>query len=301
MKKFILGVMIFALTAAGRADTVNINVNDIEPNDCGGGTFSIEYSVSDANLARAFALDISVDNGAVISGISDYFVGVCSASAQGYGIFPGGIVIDSNGNVTDYNIPVAPFFAPDSPGQLGSNSITIEMGSLYTGANSPGTSGELAGFTITGANDCNLYISTDSLRVGIVMENTAITATPNLPGSVPLVFECLYAGRVFQSGLVVTQAMVDRWKNTGPDCVNRALCWCCEAQKFGEATGTTGRVTLADLAMLKRCWMKYACEVGYCPCADFDLSGRITLADLAKIKQNWMSYPGHCCSYVGID
>lgn len=290
MKKIVLGVVILLIAAPVWADTVNIDVNDE-----GGGTISIEYSVSDANLVRAFALNITVDNGAVIESISDYVTGECNAVAKGYGIFPGGIVIDSNGDPSDYNTPVAPPDAPDSPGQLGSGSIVIEMGSLYTGANSPGTSGRLAKLKITGIDDCNLCISSvNTLRGGIVMEDTSITGTPNLPGCTPLVLDCLYVDRVFNSGLVVTQAMYDKWATMGTDCVNKDPWWCCEAQKYGQATGVSTRVDVADLSKVKLAWMKRPCLAGYFSAADFNLSGRIDVADLAKVKLNWMQRPGIC-------
>jgi len=293
MKKIVLGVVLL-LAAPALADVVIINVNDV-----GGGVVSIEYSVSDTNLVRAFAFDVNVDNNAVISSISDYFVGECNATKKGYGIFPGNIVIDSNGNVADYNKPVAPASAKDSPGQLGSSRITLEMGSLYVDTNNPATSGRLCKLKITksggGPNDCNLTIDEDATRGGVVMEDTGIAAsTPNLPGTKKLNLDCLWVGRVFNSGLVVTQNMVNDWKLTGTGCVKKDPWWCCEAQKYGQAVGTTDRVNLADLTKVKLSWMLYDCDVGYYPAADFNLSGRVNLADLTKIKQNWMQYPGYC-------
>jgi hypothetical protein len=104
--------------------------------------------------------------------------------------------------------------------------------------------------------------------------------------------DCLYVGRVFNNGLVVTQAMVDKWVY-----LKRPNCWCCEAQKYGNgayAGASAQRVDTADLGDVKLSWMKSYNQVGYKPCSDFNLSGRVDTADLGIIKQHWMHTEGPC-------
>ena len=127
------------------------------------------------------------------------------------------------------------------------------------------------------------------------MEDTGISAsTPNLPTTIPLSLECLYVGRVFNSGLVVDQTIYNRWATMGPNCVNKSAWWCCEAQKYGQVAGTTTRVDFTDLSQVKLAWFKTPCNAGYNPQADVNLSGRVDFSDVAVVKLNWFANPGIC-------
>ena len=162
-KKIVLALVVLMFTAPAFA-AVTISCVDE-----GGGIVAIKYSVSgEASRVRAFALELSVDQGAILN-ITDFNVGECNSLKKGYGIFMGSIKIDEQGDVTDYNNPVAPLDAPDDPCQLGSDKITVEMGSLYEDSNFPADNGTL--FKIKVCIDCNVSVDTNVLRGGVILEN----------------------------------------------------------------------------------------------------------------------------------
>jgi hypothetical protein len=165
---------------------VTFDAEQLDPNR---KVVSIKYSgPSDPNV-RAFALDISVDSGAVIGDIlaDSFFKG----EGLGYGIFPGRFrdYIDAaNPNWVDINYtPVAPGGDPDAAGVLGSGAITIELGSLYVNGPIP-KSGTLCKLLISSsAFDCNITIAANTTRGGVVNED-ATAASTNLPFSKKLLF-----------------------------------------------------------------------------------------------------------------
>lgn len=137
---------------------------------------------------RAFALDITVNNGATIESIFDFKVGESTAADPGYGIFVGSILIDGQGQVIDYGNPVADAGDPDSPGQLGSSSIVTELGSLFdhdaVPSAAPLASGTLFKIAIdwNNASMVDVDIALNTNRGGIIMEDTEYDPTVNLVG-----------------------------------------------------------------------------------------------------------------------
>jgi hypothetical protein len=104
------------------------------------------------------------------------------ANAKGFGIFPGTIVIDSTGTVTDFNTPVEPndLWGRAGHSLLGTSKVIVALGSLYKGdANKPAASGTL--FTVTVNAACTLKITPETdFRGGVVDVNAlAIAVTPN--------------------------------------------------------------------------------------------------------------------------
>jgi len=170
MKKIIIVLAVLALAAPAFAD-VTISCELKAPKlGVQDANVVVSYSHSDPNLARAFALSTSVNNGAVIKAIAGYKKGESTAASKGFGIFPGTIVVDEGGNVLNWGTPVADAGDPDGPGQLGSGGIVTEQGSLYSGdANKPASSGKLFSFTVD--KNCTVTIASNSLRGGVVMES----------------------------------------------------------------------------------------------------------------------------------
>jgi hypothetical protein len=175
MKRLILVLSVLLIASPAWAV---INITAI---DRGGGIVDVNYSGTE--LARAYALNISVDAG-IIVGISNYARG---DNNNGYGIFPANfsryITVLPNGQVdswdaNDYS-PVANASDPNSLAGLGTAGITIEMGSLYT-TKAPPLSGRLC--TIECSEACNLTITTNARRGGVVLENSS-PATVNLTGA----------------------------------------------------------------------------------------------------------------------
>jgi hypothetical protein len=140
-------------------------------------------------LVRAFALDVTVDSG-TIDAYKD--------PNGHYNIYPGSIVIDVSGNVTDYGSPIAD--AAEYPngtcGGLGTQCVTIEMGSLYAqGDPAPPASGDLITLTVNTAGEANVTITENVIRGGVVMEDPAVPANPSFGtctvGGTPVCQTCL--------------------------------------------------------------------------------------------------------------
>jgi|GEM_PF-3522648 len=138
-----------------------------------GSEVTISWDASgETELVRAFALDITVDSGT----IDGY-----SAAHPDYDIYPGSIVIDGSGTVTDAGSPIADASYPGTLGGVGTTGVTIEMGSLYaSGETPPPTSGALITLSTTGAT--TVSIAENVIRGGIVMEDPAVPANPSLSG-----------------------------------------------------------------------------------------------------------------------
>jgi len=171
MKKLML-VLAVALLAAPAMATVAIQA--VDNADC---SASINYS-STGTLPRAFGLNITVDGGAVITGVD-------VTGAQPFNIYLGTIVIAADGTVTDAGTPVAPATDPGALGGIGTSGITVEMGSLYDktvspNAAKPAASGLLIKVTVDKA--CNIGIQSNSTRAGVVLED-ATQVAPILQGA----------------------------------------------------------------------------------------------------------------------
>ncbi|MBN1787712.1 MAG: hypothetical protein JW806_04890, partial [Sedimentisphaerales bacterium] len=256
-------------------------------------TINIEYSNADpCNLPRAFALDLSIDGTGSFTSLTNYFTeGECNATLRGYGIFPARIVIDSEGDVTDWGNPLA---AEDSVGTtnqvLPSSHIVLELASLYMDSNAPATSGVLCTLGVDcGSATAITMVDEDVYRGGVVLEDGTQV-------DVSVVDEdtcgaCLTLGKVFSVAcnptvnLTVTQAMLDKWEY-----LSRPNCWCCDAQKCGNGAyggSSINRVDTVDLGALKASWFKAHTVVGYNPCVDFNLSGRVDTVDLGILKSHW--------------
>jgi len=183
MKKIFLIVAVLMLATPALAVEVDVwaeqgdDVNEVEiwyevynpvPADC-----------NDGNRPRAFGLNITVTDGNIID-INVPFEGECDDVNRGYGIFPGTISI-VDGEVTGWGGPIAPDDAPGAEDTgLDTNTIVVEMGSLYTGANCPDPCAML--FFIIVNMDCNVTIAGNAARTGtgspakgVILENLAET------------------------------------------------------------------------------------------------------------------------------
>ncbi|MFA6426616.1 MAG: hypothetical protein WCW64_10625 [Phycisphaerae bacterium] len=191
MKKLVL-VLAIALIVAPSFGALTLTL------ERQGTTNKVDLKYSDANalnLPRGFALTVSVSGGAAIDAVTAAKIGVSTQAAPGYGIFPGTIVINGSGVVTDNGSPLA---AAGDPGALDqvmpSSSFVIELGSLYapvtpgTDVNSPLTAGTLCTFDVNCAaatGDISISVAEEEvLRGGIVLENGAMP-NPALTASLP--------------------------------------------------------------------------------------------------------------------
>jgi hypothetical protein len=288
-----------------------------------GEAAAITYE-TDGEKVRAFALDITVDKGA-IEAISEFVRGESTAANPGYGIFPANfgryITVDpdtgevATWDVNDYT-PVADPCDPGALGGLGTGGITIEMGALYyptddASPNAPPNSGLL--FKLTLSEPANLSVALNEIRGGVVLTDPEVAADVDLSQATDV------AVGVSGDLLPPSHPDYDEWVAVGkPDC------WAYPRQCHGDADGMREGssksgyhyVGQQDLNVLLRAWHVRedigpgiaSIENGIC--ADFarDLGGseksgyyRVGNSDLNILIENWMvketadsGIPGDC-------
>jgi len=279
MKKTFLALMVLILsTPAWATVTISLSQDKTDVNKVW-----VHYNNTDSNLIRAFALKIKVDKG-VIKSISNYKTdGVSTAASKGYGIYMGNIAITGDGNVTSYGNPVAPASAPDGPNQLGSNNIVIEMGSLYqSDGNKPANDANLCAVWVSA--DCNVCVTENATRGGVVMENAMPPTSLSLPCNVKITLDCFPSAK----------ASYADWVTLG-----KPACWCAPTfQCFGDADGKTEtlskyRVYGNDISVISSNWKKKAGDLTLNACADVDhtketLSNyRVYGNDVTRVSNYW--------------
>jgi hypothetical protein len=289
-RSYIMRKLFFALVVAMLATPMWASVT-ITATDLGEGVVAIDYSSDDAELVRAFALDITVDAG-TIEAVGDFNVG---DDNHGYGIFPGNfsryITVDPvSGEVSDWGVdgytPVADGNDPGALGGLGTSGITIEMGSLYD-TKAPPKQGRLC--TVTCSETCLLTVTTNATRGNVVLED-ASEATVDLTGATN------YPVNV-GAPESYTGPQMDEWVAVGkPDC------WCasinprqCHGDADGQSQGKNKYwVSTNDLNILIEAWNKpLESLTGNQICADFDHlpqgknKYRVSTNDLNILIANW--------------
>jgi len=183
----------------------------------GSGVVEVNYVTTGEPNVRAYALNLSLSNGATIDAIRDFKVG----DTNGFGIFPGKFrdyINAATPNFKDpcYN-PVAPPGDRDALTGLGTGGITVEMGALYTGAK-PAGSGRL--FTI----DCNLKGAISSV----------LTIATNATRGGPAVLEDGTVGAATLTGCTIQDIFPPaapawiKYANYDPDC-NVPIWWAAAA------------------------------------------------------------------------
>jgi uncharacterized repeat protein (TIGR02543 family) len=145
----------------------------------GGNVVRIDYNASDEQvLPVAFALDLTVDNGATITSVYDYKVGDSTAASRGFGIFPSSMIVDEKGLVSNWGKPdMNPAGAAGVQPGVGTSAVTIGMASRYSGReNAPSVSGTLCRIRVDprGAAVVNVKVAQNAFGGGVVLEN----ATP---------------------------------------------------------------------------------------------------------------------------
>ena len=138
----------------------------------------IQYRCDAGEAVRAFALDVSVDRGQII-GVSNFFTGLSTAAAQGYGIFPASfrdqVTVSSGSNATWNAAGYSPLAVPaDAPGGtlpgLGSSGVTLEFGALWdptVAAAAPPTNGTLCSLQLS--QPAIVSVTANAIRGGIIL------------------------------------------------------------------------------------------------------------------------------------
>jgi hypothetical protein len=195
------------------------------------GLANINYECTGGEVVRAFALDVTVDQGQIL-GITNYFRGASTPAAQGYGIFPASfrdnITVSSgtnaNWNASAYN-PVA--VVTDNPGGtlpgLISSGVTLEFGACWdpaVPAAIPPARGTLCALQIS--QTARVAVSANLSRGGIIAAPSDISITPQFAGALvgPAITSATLANGVmtvlFQGGELESAAALDGpWSGTG--------------------------------------------------------------------------------------
>jgi hypothetical protein len=298
MKKMVL-VLVVLVFASPALATVTITLTHVEDTN----VVTIGFTSDEANLVRAFGLNVTLSNDANI-------LSATGLSAD-YWVYPGTIQINASGDVTSMGSIGAEYGDLPSDTLLGldSNGVTLECASLYApvgpgSANAPPQTADLAEI-IVGGKDCVLCITANISRAGatgVVMENPDEVVTVvvgcidvNLPEGEP---EC-YKNPLNDDYV--------EW-----DTVGKPDCWCYTRQCHGDADDAMGggpktgyyAVGPADLNILIAGWL--VLEPGFGPgigsipngiCADFahDEGGgpktgyyRVGPSDLNILIASWL-------------
>ena len=189
MKK---AMAILAMLLLARTASATVTVTALLGED---GLVAINYATTDAELVRAFALDIAVDAGE-ITAVFDFIRGESTFEQPGYGIFPASfsaaITVDPiTGEVADWNVDgYTPLADPNDPGALGglgTAGVTLEMGALYSAPEAaPLLFGTLCKLELTDPS-ASLFIDLNSVRGGIVLNDATAAVAPVLhSGPIPV-------------------------------------------------------------------------------------------------------------------
>jgi hypothetical protein len=182
-------------------------------------------------VVRAFALDVTVDQGQII-GVTNYFRGLSTATAQGYGVFPASFrdnVTVSSGTNANWNAPgYGPLAAAsDNPAGtlpgLNSSGVTLEFGGIWdptVPAAIPGPRGTLCSLQLS--QTANVSVTTNAARGGIVPSPLDLSITPQFAGALvgPAILSATAPNGVmtvlFQGGeLQTAPAATGPWAGTG--------------------------------------------------------------------------------------
>jgi len=270
----------------------------------------VNYS-TDGEKVRAFALEVTVDNGFRIASVFDYKRGESNAASPGYGIFPGSFRTSLNPaeiNWIEPNYsPVASTNDPDGAGTgVGTNKVILEMGTLYPTdapeANKPGTSGTLCRLVIDPNRactpaDCNLTFAVNTLRGGVVLTDGSTvvpTVVKTAKFSFPDKFPC-WSPYTLQYNQWLDVFRPDCWAGI---CAADGNFW--DDQCYGDADakyqgGSRYRVYTSDYNKLVANWKKKATslKVADDACADVDhkyqggSKYRVYTSDYNILVANW--------------
>jgi hypothetical protein len=224
MKRLLLLMGVWSLVPGARGD-VQVYVQGTN------GVANLNYRCTAGEVIRAFALDVRVDNGQIV-GVTNFFRGLSTATAQGYGVFPASfrdnIAVTSgtnaNWNVGGYSplAVVADNPAGTLPG-LNSSGVTLELGAIWDPtipAALPPASGTLCSLQLS--QTAHVTVAPNLSRGGIIASPPDLVITSQFSGALvgPAITSTSFASGVitilFQSGELESSPAVDGpWTGTG--------------------------------------------------------------------------------------
>jgi hypothetical protein len=219
---FFLGLLPLALSTSA---SVHLSVQATN------GLAYINYQCTAGEVVRAFALDVTVDRGQIVA-VTNYFRGLSTAAAPGYGIFPASFrdnVTVSSGSNADWNAtgysPLS-VVADDPAGTLAglnSSGVTLEFGALWdptVPAAVPPANGTLCALQLS--QTANVSIAANASRGGIIASPSDVLISSQFIGA--LVGPAITSARAtngvvtvqFQGGeLESAPAVNGPWSGTG--------------------------------------------------------------------------------------
>lgn len=184
-RKIYLGPLLLVLLSVSVEADVRVFVEDTN------GIALIKYQCTAGEIIRAFALDVSVDRGAIV-GISGFFRGISNSRATGYGIFPAALRGRLQTNSTNIDWSAADYTPLANPKDdpsgtlsgLGSTGVTLEFGGLWDPtmfSTIPRAAGTLCALRLS--RPANVSVSANKSRGGVVSAISGITIHTSFAGA----------------------------------------------------------------------------------------------------------------------
>jgi hypothetical protein len=245
MRKLFLMLAVLLVASAAYAADATISCT------ADGNVVTVSYTASaEANIPRAFSLDIQLSTDATITDVTPL--------DPNFWVYPGSYGDDPCTPVGD------PCDSDDTlPGE-DSNGLTIEMASLHSppevnSPNAPDISNALLSFKVSGSDDCNVYISGNAARGKVVFYD----ATNEDDGR-----DVVYTG----CEVVIF---------SGPDC------WTWPFQCYGDSVNNDGLLNSSDFLAFRPSYNKTYPDAAYNPCCDSNRDGRVNSTDFLTFRSNY--------------
>lgn len=195
------------------------------------GLATVSYQCTAGEVMRGFALDVTVDQGQILS-VTNYFRGPCTVAAQGYGIFPASfrdaITVSSGTNANWSASGYSPLaVVADNPSGtlpgLNSSGVTLEFAALWDPsipAAMPPSSGVLCQLQLSQA--ANVSVTANSARGGLIAAPSDVAISSRFAGTLvgPAILKTTVTNGLltvlFQDGELLTAPTVNGpWTGTG--------------------------------------------------------------------------------------
>ena len=195
------------------------------------GLATINYQCTAGETVRSFALDVTVDSGQIL-GVTNYFRGLSTVAAPGYGVFPASfrdsVTVSSGSNAVWTTPAYSPLAVPaDNPSGtlpgLNSSGVTLELGAIWdpsVPAAAPPSSGALCALILS--QTAHVSVAANIARGGLVGSPPELVITPQFSGALvgPAILSAtVNSGQItvlFQSGeLESAPAAAGPWSGTG--------------------------------------------------------------------------------------
>ena len=264
----IIGALTILLLAVPAMAGITVECSQVPDTNVVEITYTMDGG--DANLPRAFAIDVSIS----VPNTND--VAPYDFSADFY-VAPGSYNYNAGTGEVDWGNPIV---------DADANGFTLEMGSLWATndpchTSAPDSSGLLMRFTVD--NDCDVTLEENAARAGadsngVVMENTALSYPPDYVKLIGCTVNlaCFQEGQ-WVGGNLITAAMVTKWEEAGSP-----ACWCYDCHWRADFDGDCDVDYYDALDWLDGWddWVNY-------PCGDTDNDGDVDYYDALNFLDGW--------------